>query len=51
MLAKMPALMQESVAIGQAWGARKAEAVIARIKAEQDAKREAEAREAADAKG
>ena len=55
MLAKTPALMQESVAIGQAWGARKAEAVIARIQAEQKAKRdaeaEAEAGEATDAKG
>lgn len=55
MLAKTPALMQESVAIGQAWGARKAEAVIARIQAEQKAKRdaeaEAEAGEADDAKG
>jgi hypothetical protein len=51
MLAKTPALMQESVAIGQAWGARKAEAVIARIKAEQDAKRDAEAAKADDAKG
>ncbi|MGL6290004.1 MAG: DUF2059 domain-containing protein, partial [Silanimonas sp.] len=41
MLAKMPALMQESMVLGQTWAAGKAEIVIERIRAREAAKRDA----------